>query len=158
MTVRLAALNAFIALLTQEITETVVEGAGVEVLTNVGSTRTPAEGIYVYDVTGNVEPAALAGQADAATDDDFTVSMLLRAGRGGQDPDTAMARADELYQAVRNVVLGREHGHDLGNRSDVPIAFLTLGGVDGPIADPEQNTYVGLYRVDVRIVTDEVTA
>jgi len=116
------------------------------------------EAIFVVDIQGDQE---LDRFGDAAlTTDDFTVTVVCVARLAGQTGPQARDRVDEFYQAIRRVALGYsrtlddyelEGGHH-------PITFTETTRVEGPISDPAGDSgHVGFARVDVRIVTNEVS-
>lgn len=119
------------------------------------------EAIFVVDVEGDVEASAIAGGADMPTEDSFVVTLLCRVSIPGGTARSVMNRADELYQVVREVVLSVDYGSTLDELADDDgrgvVSFTELARVDGPLAAPTDDGYLGLYRVDVTITTDEVS-
>ncbi len=154
-TIRLQALRQLIALIDADAEENL---GGIQQVVAYDPGKTiKREAIYTIDVDGDVEPSALAGHTDTPTDDNLTVTLVARASKVGQKADGALDRVDLMYQCIRNVVLGEEYGGDLDGLDG--ISSTALGNVIGPVCGPEDDTtWVGLYQVDVLIITDEVSA
>jgi len=120
------------------------------------------ESIYVVDVDGDVDSPYLAGGTDQATEDEFAVAVVCRVSIPGGKGSKVLDRVDELYRAVRRVVLDVEYGSTLDELADDDglgvISDTRLGSTTGPLAGPTDDGFLGLYKLDVLVTTDEVTA
>lgn len=157
---RVRALMALCRLIRDELTDTVVEGELIEVTPWVAS-ELRAEHVYVADIEGAIEGDTLSGGAAAGTDDRATVTLLVRSALAGQTGESAILRVDAIYRAIRRVVLGNEHGQDLddlANANGLGQVWTELGEVDGPLSIEHPNGYVGWFRIDVILNTNEVEA
>jgi len=153
--VRLLSVRALMTAIAAEVAVTATDPTVVQVIDHDPGKNLQRVGVYVVDVVGTVTATSLAGGTDTATADDFTISTVCRASVPGDDSASAADLVDELYRSVRQAVLGVSHGGDLDGTAGVATA--ELGTVDGPVTVPDDNGYLGLCRVEVRITTDEDT-
>lgn len=160
--VRLLAVRELMQLVRDEIVDGVDRPGRVQVCAYDPGRELQQEAIYVVDVEGDVDAPYIAGGTDQPTEDEFAITLVCRAGIPGGTADATLDRVDELYRAVRRAVLSDEYGSTLDELADGDgagvISSTTLSTVDGPLAGPSDDGYLGLYRVEVVVITDEVSA
>lgn len=152
---RLTAVRALMSIIDGEVQAGVTRPDRVQVIDHDPGGVLQAEAIYVVDVSGTPAPDDLAGGIDQPTEDNFTVTVVCRAGLAGATGHDQLDRVDAFYMAVRGAVLGVSHGSDLDGLDR--ISSTALGTVDGPLAGPDDQGVLGLCRVQIQIQTDEVT-
>lgn len=160
--VRIQAMERLVALIAAEVTAGTPDPDNVQVLDHDPGGMQRIEAIHVVDVRGDRPADRLSGGADMFTSDDFTVTLVGVARRGKMTAAQARQRADEFYQAISRVVCSAQYEKTLGDFQTAdghhPIVLTEFGRVDGPISDPSSDKgFFGWVRVDVRIVTNEVS-
>lgn len=104
-----------------------------------------AECIYVGDLTGPLTvPVTRAASARVTYDDRFDITWAIEA--WGADPDTTMARADQIIAAFQDVIATESQLDDLDG-----VVTARITDLNGPLGTDTRNGILAVAQIVVSV-------